>query len=157
MKRIVIALCILAGCTNAPTETEVPHWSAVKLLREQHERELTEWERMVMAIALTESRFNPSAVGAANDTGILQLTPVYVAEVNRVSGTDYIREDAFDIGKSLEMFALMQEHYNVGKDINYAIYLHNKSDAYKRKVLENMETVSRYEALRTKLIENNHD
>ena len=43
---------------------------------------LTNWQVMLMAMVLTESQFNDKAVGKNNDLGILQITPIYVNEVN---------------------------------------------------------------------------
>lgn len=111
-------------------------------------RELSEWEILWMAVALTESRYNPAAVGSAHDSGILQLTPIYVKEVNRVSGSAYQLDDAFDIEKALEITYAMQDHYNPERDIELAIWLHNKSPYYRREVLKNMEFVKRMEAFR---------
>ena len=125
--------------------------SVVQLLRQQHGDELTDWQVLQLAIAYTESRFNPSAVGKAQDSGILQITPVYVAEVNRIAGTDYVLQDAFDTGKSLEMWDLMQAHYNEGRDLERAIALHNRAPQYRAAVLQNMEWIRRYEAFRKQL------
>ena len=151
MKRIAILLT-LVGCAVQPEPQEAPHWSAVQLLKEYHSKELTEFDELTLAIALTESRFNPDAVGTADDVGILQIRPIYVEEVNRVCGTEYDHKDAFDVGKSLEMFVALQDYYNPGRDLDTAIRLHNKSDAYKRKVLENLETIKRYETIRKELV-----
>lgn len=125
--------------------------SVVQLLRQQHGDELTDWQVLQLAIAYTESRFNPSAVGKAQDSGILQITPIYVAEVNRIAGTDYVLQDAFDTGKSLEMWDLMQAHYNEGRDLERAIALHNRAPQYRAAVLQNMKWIRRYEAFRKQL------
>ena len=125
--------------------------SAVQLLRNQHEEDLTDWQVLWLAIAYTESRFNPDAVGKANDSGILQLTPAYVDEVNRLYGTDYDIQDAFDIDKALELVALLQAKKNPSKDIDTAIFYHNKSVAYRDAVKKNMELIRRYEAFRKHL------
>lgn len=125
--------------------------SVVQLLRKQHQDDLTDWQVLQLAIAYTESRFNPSAVGKAQDSGILQITPIYVAEVNRIAGTDYVLQDAFDTGKSLEMWDLMQAHYNEGRDLERAIALHNRAPQYRAAVLQNMEWIRRYESFRKQL------
>ena len=109
---------------------------------------LSEWQVLEMAIAFTESRFDPDAVGKAHDSGILQLTPIYVAEVNRVAGTDYTLEDAFDIDKALEIFEAMQAAKNPDKDIETAIRYHNKAGYYRSTVLRNMTFIRNYEAVR---------
>ena len=113
---------------------------------------LDEFEMLTMAIALTESRFNPDAIGSADDAGILQIRPIYVAEVNRVSCSNYSHEDAFDITKSLEMFKALQQAKNPQKDIEKAISLHNRAPWYRKKVLENLEVIRKYEMIRTELV-----
>lgn len=153
MKRILFILAItLASCAPDVEQPEY-HWSAVELLRNQRREELTEWNRLIMAIAWTESKFNPDAVGSSQDYGCLQITPTYCAEVNRISGANFKHEDAFDIDSSLAMFDAMQSHYNPDHDIDTAIHFHNKSASYKRVVLENLELIKRYETFRAKLIE----
>ena len=151
MKKILILISLLAGCAR-PEPVEPPHWSAVELLRNQHKEELSEWDQLILAIAYTESKFRPDAVGSSNDSGCLQLVPIYVAEVNRLYGTSYTIEDAFDIGKSLEMYELMQAAKNPSRDLNTAIYYHNKSEAYRQVVLRNLELIRNYEAIRKQLI-----
>lgn len=113
---------------------------------------LDEFEMLTMAIALTESRFDPTALGTAEDAGILQIRPIYVAEVNRLLGSNYSHEDAFDITKSLEMFMALQEAKNPQRDIEKAIALHNRAPWYRKKVLENLEVIRKYEMIRTELV-----
>lgn len=158
---VIIALAIIAGCIygivrgakNYKEETqEVPKYSAVQLLRNQRRNELTPWEKTIMAICWTESKCNPRAVGKAGDSGVMQLIPVYVQEVNRVSGSEYSHSDAFSVRKSLEMFERMQAKYNPDRDRDLAIYYHNKSAAYKAAVLRNLAWIERYEAVRDEVI-----
>ena len=150
-----VLVLLIAGSLYAQEDPEpapVPEKiSVVQLLRQQHGDELTDWQVLQLAIAYTESRFNPAAVGKAQDSGILQITPIYVAEVNRIAGTDYVLQDAFDTGKSLEMWDLMQAHYNEGRDLERAIALHNRAPQYRAAVLQNMEWIRRYEAFRKQL------
>ena len=152
MKRILLLLLLLAGCNNSAPEPEV-HTSAMELLRKQHRNDLTEWDKLILAISFTESRFNADAIGRAGDSGILQITEPYVREANRVSGANFKHEDAFCVDSSLAMFAAIQGHYNPSRDIEEAIYRHNKSPEYRRRVLESLEMVERYENLRAKLVE----
>ena len=116
---------------------------------------LSDWNTLQLAIAMTESEFNPKAVGKTNDYGIYQITPIYVKEVNRLLGKQaYTHNQAFDIEKSVEMFNVMQSFKNPNQDIETAIYFHNKAPWYKKKVMRNYETVKRYEALRSVLQKN---
>lgn len=113
---------------------------------------LSDWQVLEMAIAFTESRFKTDAIGKAEDTGILQIRPIYVDEVNRLSGRDYTIEDALDPRLSLEMFNLMQEHKNPGHSIDTGIYFHNKSPYYKKTVLENVDLIRMAEEMRRIII-----
>lgn len=144
VKRILLlTLCLLAGCTRTeehPLPQPIPTQEAI-----------SDWAKLQLAIALTESHFDPNAIGSNGDKGIFQIRDIYIAEVNRLAGTSYTPEDAFDIGKSLEMFALMQEYKNPAHNLERAIYYHNKSTAYKRKVMENFALIERYETLREML------
>lgn len=153
MKKILILISLVAGCTPKPEPVEPPHWSAVELLRNQHKEELSDFDKLTLAIAFTESRFNADADSGAGDHGILQLRSIYIDEVNRLYHTDYTVEDAFDIDKSLELYRLMQAHYNPGNDIETAIRYHNRAESYKRVVLDNLAMIGRYETIRAKLIE----
>lgn len=151
---VTAAVIILCSCGRQPSDiTEPAYQSAMELLRKQHRNDLTEFDKLVMAISFTESRFNPDAVGKAGDTGHLQITPVYVKEINRLYGTDYTIEDAFDIDKSIEMFYLMQQFKNPTGNLEQAIYYHNKSAQYLNTVKENLAMIDRYEALRKKLVD----
>ena len=153
---IIMLMFIGAGVRNKrehkmPEQPAAEKISAVQLLRSQHQEDLTDWQVLWLAIAYTESRFNPDAVGKAHDSGILQITPVYVDEVNRLYGTDYDIQDAFDVDKALELVALLQAKKNPAKDIDTAIFYHNKSVVYRDAVKKNMELIRRYEAFRASL------
>lgn len=113
---------------------------------------LTNWQVMLMAMVLTESQFNDKAVGKNNDLGILQITPIYVNEVNRIAGTDYKHSEAFNVDKSLDMFALMQAYYNPEMNIDKGIYYHNKAGWYKQRVIQNIQTIKNAENVRAKII-----
>ena len=152
----VAAVILFLSCQRDQAETSVDQVgtkSVVELLRQQHKGELSEYDKLILAIAFTESRWNPDAVGKNGDIGFLQITPVYVREANRVSGANFKHEDAFSIDSSLAMFQALQSAYNPTKDIHLGIYFHNKSAAYERAVLENLKLIERYENLRAKLVE----
>lgn len=151
MKKILILISLVAGCTH-PDPVEIPHWSAVELLRKQHKEELTPWQKLQLAIIWTESKADPTAVGKDNDGGLYQMVPIYVEEVNRVCGTSYTHADVFDPDKAIEIFNAMQGYYNPGRDFDTALRYHNRSEAYRRVVMQNYELICRMEEVRAKLI-----
>lgn len=110
---LVLACCISA---KHPGESQSPSYSI---------RTISSWDVFVEALVMTESGGNPSAVGKNNDAGILQITPIYVKEVNRIAQKNYTLEDRFDPDKSKEMFQIMNTHYNPSFNIDRAIRIHN--------------------------------
>jgi len=99
------------------------------------------WNLFIEALIQVESEGNPRAIGTKNDVGILQITAIYVKEANRIIGLNkYSMSCRNNPEKSLEMFEIIQEHYNPKKDINKAIKLHNPraSQSYKNKVIQKM-------------------
>lgn len=153
----IVAVCALAtacGGAKRGNDPEPPQQSAVQILRKLHSQELSDWDRLTLAIALTESRCNPAAVGTAEDVGILQITPIYAREASRISGTDYSHADARDIDKALAMFEIVQGHYNPGHDQAEAIRRHNPGagPGYAAEVRRNLQLVERYEAVRAAIL-----
>ena len=113
--------------------------------------DLSEWETTQLARILTESQMDSLAVGKDNDLGILQITPIFVDEVNRLVGKDiFTHQDALSPEKSLQMLAIYQEHKNPTHDTDKAIQLHNPKGgyAYARKVKKNIARVKTYEYYR---------
>lgn len=157
MRKILIlaAVCCIAGCAEKKESAPEYHWSTIELLKEYHGQKeaLTDFDKLTLAIALTESRFNADADSGAGDHGVLQLRKIYIDEVNRLTGENYTVEDAFDIGKSLDIFRALQAHYNPTQDLDKGIYYHNKSSGYKQAVMENYQLICRMEEVRAKLIE----
>lgn len=97
-----------------------------------------DWNILINALIFTESNNNIKAIGKHNDVGVLQLTPIYVKEVNRIlKSNKYKLSDRFNRNKSIEMFNIIQSHYNPNKSISKAIKLHNprSKQSYKNKIL----------------------
>lgn len=133
MERIILLTCLLL--TSCSTEEPI-YKQEIKPSPIQMER--SDWDIFIEALIEVESENNPQAVGSKDDVGILQITPIYVADVNRILGEEaYFLEDRTDRQKSLEMFGILQNHYNPKLDINKAIKLHNPraSSRYKAKIL----------------------
>lgn len=97
------------------------------------------------AIIWVESRGNAKAFReSGNCLGILQITPIYVKECNRLqSDIVYTLEDRTDPIKSLEMFTIIQNHHNPCHDLERAIELHNPTAGsdYREKVLRRFNTI----------------
>lgn len=157
MRKIVLLIAIVALSACAENEpVQEYHWSTIELLKEYYgepEPALTDFDKLTLAIALTESRFQPDADSGEGDYGLLQLRGIYIAEVNRLTGENYTVDDAFDIDKSIAIFRALQDHYNPEKDLAKGIYYHNKSSAYKATVMQNYELICRMEIVRAKLMQ----
>ena len=119
---------------------------------------LNDWNTLIMAIAKTESEFDFKAKGSSNDLGLLQITEVYVKDVNRILGKNvYSHKDAFKPKKAIEMFNIIQNNYNPKKDAKKAIKQHNPNGhaiGYPDKVKKNIEWVKKYEEVRKLLVQN---
>lgn len=116
---------------------------------------LTDWTVLQMAIVMTESQFNPEAVGKNGDWGIFQITNIYSKELNRIqSEITYSHEDAFDVEKSVAMFGTMQDYYNPERDPSKALLYHNKAAWYRKRVEQNIVFIQRMESVRKVLQEN---
>ena len=103
----------------------------------------SEWDALVEALIWVESRGDASAVNPRTGaTGILQIMPIYVKDANRLQNdTEFTLADRLSPEKSMEMFRIIQQHYNPGRDIHKAIHLHNPKagQSYADAVLARME------------------
>ena len=139
----IIAFGFLLGAKTTKTDSS-PAQTSVSTT-------ISEWETTQLALILTESQMDSLAVGKDNDLGILQITPIFVDEVNRLVGKDlFTHQDALSPEKSLQMLAIYQEHKNPSHDTDKAIQLHNPKGgyAYARKVKKNIARVKTYEYYR---------
>lgn len=102
----------------------------------------SQWDSLISALIDVESNGNPMAVNASSGaSGVLQIMPIYLQEVNRILGEErYTLDDRFDEIKSIEMFNILQGHHNPTRDIDKAIKLHNPNggQAYMNKVKARM-------------------
>ena len=138
-----IALGFIIGAKATKSDSPTTDYAVT-----QH---LSEWETTQLALILTESQMDSLAVGKDNDLGILQITPIFVDEVNRLVGKDqFSHQDALSPEKSLQMLAIYQEHKNPTHDTDKAIQLHNPKGGYSyaRKVKKNIARVKTYEHYR---------
>ncbi|MBF1526738.1 transglycosylase SLT domain-containing protein [Segatella salivae] len=84
-----------------------------------------DWNPVINAIIHVESKGN-SRAKSGSSVGVLQITPVLVAECNQIlkkrkSKKRFKLSDRFSIAKSKEMFLLIQSYHNPLNDIETAI------------------------------------
>lgn len=131
----------------------------IKQGEQEQERQLSDWDIMLLGLIKVESEGNTKAVSTANARGILQLTPIYVKEANRLSkmyglGKTYTHDDAFDIAKSIEMFEIVSSHKykqkNEKERIRAIIKGHNPTagEWYSKRVYKAMEEIMSNKAVR---------
>lgn len=98
-----------------------------------------DWEIFTQALIWVESKGDSKAVGSKDDTGVLQITPILLQDCNRILKTErFTLEDRLDSLKSVEMFNIIQDHYNPEHDYHWALKLWNSSAplSYHRKVMD---------------------
>lgn len=98
-----------------------------------------DWEAFIDAIAWKESRWDVSAVGRNQDVGYLQITPILVSDVNRILGQErYTLDDRYDPEKSVEMFNIIQNHYNPSRDKATALRVWNRHapESYQKEIFD---------------------
>lgn len=129
----VIGIVFLAFLPKKTVITPVPQKPV--LLRVET---LDKWGLFIEALAWVESRHDSLAVGCTNDVGYLQITPAIIAEANRILGYKaYTLEDRVSKVKSLEIFKIIQDHYNPEHDMHFALKLWNPKApvSYHRQVM----------------------
>jgi hypothetical protein len=103
------------------------------------------------AIIQVESEGNPRAE-SGNSVGAMQITPILVRECNNIlksrkSDKRFTLADRYDVGKSKEMFLLIQSHFNPQNNVEKAIrswnggirYSVRATNRYYKKVMRRIE------------------
>lgn len=112
-------------------------------------REHTEdWDLFLEALMFVESKHNPLAIGTLNDAGVLQITPVYMTEANRILGHNrFTLSDRYNKKKSIEMFNIVNDFYNPERDLHLALKIHNPKAplSYHLKVINKYKELVGYE------------
>lgn len=112
---------------------------------------LTDFELIELAIIWQESKANPNPKHSDGQSeGILQITPIYVDEVNRILGYNkYTYADRKNPLKSHEMFLVVQNYHNPEKDVKKAVKLHNKGKRYFDEVMDRYNCLRLYQEILT--------
>lgn len=91
---------------------------------------------VIEATIQVESGGNPKAK-AGKHLGVLQISPITVKECNRLQKEKrYTLQDRLSPEKSIEMWWIIQNHYNPEGDIEKAIRLWNGGPRYTKKGTE---------------------
>ena len=102
-------------------------------------------QRLLNAIIHVESRGNPKAINRKeNAVGILQIRPIMLRHVNRLTGSNYKLKDRYDPDKSIAMFDSLMKYSNPSYAVDTACMLWNSGrrtrikavDSYIRKVVD---------------------
>lgn len=100
------------------------------------------WNKLIKAIIKVESEGKSDAVNMnSGATGVIQLMPISVNDCNRIIGKKKYRlNDRYSKDRSIEMFNILQNHYNPEHDIHKAIKIqnHNGGKKYERKVINKL-------------------
>lgn len=106
------------------------------------EETLPSLSKVMTAIIQVESQGNPRAYNPnGNCAGILQITPILVKQCNiwlkdAKSSKRYTLQDRYNKTKSIEMFNMIQDHYNPKHDIETAIRIWNGGPHYSKKATQ---------------------
>ena len=129
MRIIWIAACMMVAVTQCNVQSNTPITKSELMPVEQTIAELPtidRWSVFTEALILVESEGKCTARGSKDDVGVLQITPILVKDVNRIVGHNkYSLDDRLDRNKSIEMFNIIQEHYNPDKDFHLALKIWN--------------------------------
>lgn len=103
-----------------------------------------DWELFTQALIWVESKGDSKAVGKLDDIGVLQIRPIIIEDCNRILGYErFTLTDRLDSLKSVEMFNLIQDHYNPQHDYHWALKLWNSGAplSYHRKVMDKFNEI----------------
>lgn len=83
-------------------------------------------DRLIPALIQVESRGNNRAIGDnGKAVGCLQIWPILVADVNRISGQHFTLADRYDREKSIEMCRIYLSNYAANKSDEAAARIWN--------------------------------
>ena len=141
------ALCIVVVCIWGITQDYKyggNHYEEEIEDIEEVNQENDDWEDFTKALIWAESKGYSKAVGSNNDVGVLQITPILLRDCNRILEMEIFKlEDRLDSLKSVEMFNIIQDHYNPQHDYHWALKLWNSGAplSYHRKVMDRFNQI----------------
>lgn len=136
---LCLALLVLTSSVRATVTGEEANNDSTLVSTTLVEKALPSLDKVMQAIIKVESDGNPKAFNKnGNCAGILQITPGLVKQCNiwlkeKKSPKRYTLQDRFDKKKSVEMFYMVQDHYNPKHDIERAIRIWNGGPGFSKK------------------------
>lgn len=103
-----------------------------------------DWELFTQALIWVESKGDSKAIGSKDDVGVLQITPILLRDCNRILGYErFTLTDRLDSLKSVDMFNIIQDHYNPQHDYHWALKIWNSGAplSYHRKVMDKFNEI----------------
>ena len=101
------------------------------------------WNNLINAIIEVESEGKNDAVNdRSGATGVIQLMPIAIDDCNRIIGKKkYGLNDRYSKDRSIEIFNIIQRHYNPQHDIHKAIKIQNPNGGkeYENKVINKIK------------------
>jgi len=144
MRKLLLCLSFLFLCTSvrATMPEEESTTSTLVTTSPVMEETLPSLDKVMAAIIQVESKGDPKAFNKkGNCAGILQITPGLVKQCNmwlkeEKSKKRYSLQDRFVRTKSIEMFYMVQSHYNPKNDVERAIRVWNGGPKYSKKATQ---------------------
>lgn len=143
----LFALCLIGVCIWGMTQdykySESPCVEEITKVVEANQDSL-DWDTFTKALIWVESKGDSKAIGSKDDVGILQIRKPIIDDCNRILGYDkYTLMDRLDSLKSVEMFNIIQDHYNPQHDYHWALKLWNSKAplSYHRKVMDKFNEI----------------
>ena len=143
----LFALCIVGVCIWGITQDYKyggNHYEEEIEDIEEVNQENDDWEDFTKALIWVESKGDSKAVGSNNDVGVLEITPILLRDCNRILEMEIFKlEDRLDSLKSVEIFNIIQDHYNPQHDYHWALKLWNSGAplSYHRKVMDRFNQI----------------
>ena len=149
LDRISLYLCVVLTIYIIFSEIQSIKTEIKSIKIEKQFVPLTDFELIELAIIWQESKGNPNPKYSDGESeGILQITPIYVKEANRILGKNkYTLHDRKNPLKSHEMFLVVQNYHNPEKDVKKAVKLHNKAGRYFEEVMDRYNCLRLYQEI----------
>ena len=114
-------LFMVSGCLGAPKTNEI------FILQPEP---IKQFDNILYTFKMVESSNREKVVNPSGATGILQIMPIMIKEVNRIckklkNPMRFTLADRFDLPKSVQIWYIVQNYYNAGYDLKKACKVWN--------------------------------